>query len=221
MGWDPEKKMWTRDREKVVCSQCRKPGERVGVATHQLHYPWEFRCEHCGSQDCHCLSEACPECAGMLVHKEQGEALFDVQQCKHCQLQVVRPVRPRDRRTKLDPLGYRRVDLSGDPSEEYASRLFSALVRLPTGHGVEVARDVATNLPHLRVAETIAEFPDGVTFGRLKSQLARRYLKSSLRSKYLREYVERCIAEGLITSKVGQDGLARYYRLYVPKNEDR
>ena len=157
----------------------------------------------------------------MLVPKEKSEALLDVEQCSHCQLQVVRPVRPRDRRKKLDPLGYRRADLGGDPAEEYAKRFFSALVRSPTGQSVEIARKAATNLPHLSVAGTIAEFPDGVTFGQLKSQLARRYLKGSLRPKYLREYVERCIAEGLITSKVGDDGLARYYRLYVPRSEDQ
>lgn len=68
------------------------------------------------------------------------------------------------------------------------------------------ADDLAQNL----VAAEIGRHDNGLSFEELRSVLARDYLESSLRPKYIRRHIERCIDEGLIVVTVGESGIARY-----------
>lgn len=83
----------------------------------------------------------------------------------------------------------------------------------PAGASVRGEPSMAPFDPVSAVANEVAGFVGGVTFGELRAQLGTMFTASSIRDRYLRAYIERGIKGGLIRSSIDPDGTVRYRRV--------
>jgi hypothetical protein len=71
---------------------------------------------------------------------------------------------------------------------------------------------VLAGKPHVKVANEIARFPDGVTFDNLKRHLLTLYFERTVRDRYLRFYLKQALEEGLVVVRLDATATARFHR---------
>lgn len=180
----------------------------------------EFRqppCTRCGSKELHWEIEDCPQC-----HARTKDITVPgcraARECRRCGTRVISPEEQKEpgvvyaHPTRSDASCSR----CGEPLSRTTSRADRFKCRVcgpiyrPLTHLHYIGEIHSAGTAVARIAAEIGRHPRGISFEDLRSVLARDYLESCLRPRYIREHVERCIKEGLIVATVGSDGTPWY-----------